>query len=84
MKSKRNGKTKNKGSLQKTASTVINMHTHRNSIINESLPLYYNDSMVSIRTSSLLHNKNNEAKQDHKYTNFSSENKLRKKKLQLR
>lgn len=60
MKSKRKIKTKNKGSLQKTASTVINMHTHRNSIINETLPLYYNDSMISIRTSSLLHNRNNE------------------------
>lgn len=54
------GKTKNKGSLQKTASTVINIHTQRNSLINETLPLYYNDSMVSIRTSSLLHNKNSE------------------------
>ena len=58
MKSKRTVKTKNKGSLQKTASTVMNIHTHRNSLINETLPLYYNDSMVSIRTSSLLHNKN--------------------------
>jgi hypothetical protein len=84
MKSKRNGKTRNKGSLQKTASTVINMHTHRNSIINESLPLYYNESMVSIRTSSLLHNKNQEGRHSQKLTNFSSENKLRKKKLLLR
>jgi len=58
MKSKRTVKTKYKGSLQKTASTVMNMHTHRNSLINETLPLYYNDSMVSIRTSSLLQNKN--------------------------
>lgn len=72
MKSKRAGKTKNKGSLQKTSSTIINIHTHRNSLINETLPLYYNDSMVSIRTSSLLQNKNSEVRNEHKCANFSS------------
>lgn len=55
MKGKHSSKVKN--SLQKTASSVINIHTHRNSNISDTLPLYYHDSIVSIRSSSL--NKNN-------------------------
>lgn len=56
MKPKKANKSKTKVSLQKTSSTIINNHTHRNSIISETLPLYYNDSMLSIRTSSIRPN----------------------------
>jgi hypothetical protein len=44
--------SRGKASLQKTASSIINIHTHRHSSISDTLPLYYNDSLVSIRTHS--------------------------------
>lgn len=50
---KAKGSSKGKGSLQKTASSIINIHTHRNSNISDTMPFYYNDSIVSIRTNSL-------------------------------
>jgi hypothetical protein len=46
---------KQKGSLQKTSSSFINIPTHRNSVISDTHPLFYNDSMLSVRTSSLHH-----------------------------
>ena len=45
--------SRTKASLQKTASSVINIHTHRNSHISDIIPLYYNDSLVSIRNNSV-------------------------------
>lgn len=44
-----------KGSLQKTSSSFINIPTHRNSVISDTHPLFYNDSLLSVRTSSLHH-----------------------------
>ena len=45
--------SRGKNSLQKTASSVINIHTHRNSHISNEFPMCYNDSLVSIRTNSV-------------------------------
>ena len=54
--------SRGKTSLQKTASSVINIHTHRNSNITtnitELIPFGYNDSLASIRTNSILKNRN--------------------------
>jgi hypothetical protein len=46
---------KKRPSLQKTTSVLTNILTHRNSLINDTKPLIYNNSMLSVRTSSLLH-----------------------------
>lgn len=51
MKGKTNSKAKR--SLQKTASSVINIHTHRNSNISDTLPFYFYDSVASIRSTSI-------------------------------
>lgn len=44
----RGKRSRGKSSLQKTASSVLNAQTHRNSNISETLPLYYNDSVLSV------------------------------------
>jgi hypothetical protein len=53
MKNRNNCRSKTKTSSQKTTSSLLNIKTQRNSIASDSLALYYNDSLLSIRTASL-------------------------------
>lgn len=52
-------KSRGKSSLQKTASSVINIHTHRNSSISDTVPFCNYESVVSIKTNSLKKNRLN-------------------------
>jgi len=59
----------NRPSLQKTTSAMTNILTHRHSIISDTQPLFYNNSMLSVRTSSLLQSQKRIGNIEYKFKN---------------
>jgi hypothetical protein len=57
MKCKNSSKRTTKHSLQKTSSVVV-MHSHRNSNFSETLAMNYNDSLLSMRKNQPQEKKN--------------------------